>query len=88
MIYTLMMLINPFFQKLLTSDMNTEFTQHCDTSDTQITQLNESFDEDYIEEIFKRMYFLRGLCIFSDQCSTEYFINADTQFGEGCLSIK
>ena len=37
--------------------MNTEFTQHCDTSDTQITQLNESFDEDYIEEI----------CIFSEE---------------------
>ena len=44
--------------------MSTAFLQHCDSSDTHFTQLNETFDEDYIEEVFKRMCFLRE--IFSD----------------------
>ena len=44
---------------------NKEFPQNCDTSDMQFTQLEEPFDEDYIEEVFNRICFLRGN-VFSD----------------------
>ena len=49
----------------VTIDVNIEFPQHCDTSDMQFTQLEEPFDEDYIEEVFNRICFLRGN-FFSD----------------------
>ena len=49
----------------VTIDVNIEFPQHCDTSDMQFTQLDEPFDEDYIEEVFNRICFLRGN-VFSD----------------------
>ena len=49
----------------VTIDVNIEFPQYCDTSDMQFTQLEEPFDEDYIEEVFNRICFLRGN-VFSD----------------------
>ena len=51
----------------VTIDVNIEFPQHCFTNDMQFTQLEELFDEDYIEEVFNRICFLRGN-VFSDQC--------------------
>ena len=51
-----MMLINPSLLNRkagLAIEVNIEFPHHCETSDTQFTQLNEPFDEGYIEEVLK-----------------------------------
>ena len=55
----------------------TKFPQHCDSSEPHFTQLNEPFDEDYIdiEEVFKSMCFLEKNKI---RCLAEYHISADT----------
>ena len=59
----------------LAIEVDKEFSQHCDTSEKQFTLLNES-DKDYIEEVFKRMCFLRIL------------ISANTQFWKGVYRLN
>ena len=50
-----------------TIDVIIEFPQHCDTSDMQFTQLDEPFDDEYIEEVFNTICSLRGN-VFSGRC--------------------